>query len=63
MLQQTVSLQNSVLPQIQDLINESYRVYQEKIQGMVKGAALELYGRFALRVEGNTGIFMADLIH
>lgn len=63
MLQQAVSLQNIVLPQIQNLINESYRVYQEKIQGMVKGAALELHGSFGLRAEGNTGIFMAVLIH
>lgn len=33
MLLQTVSLLNIVLSQIQDLINESHRVYQEKIKG------------------------------
>ena len=62
----TVSLLNIMLPQIQDLINKSlrnFRVYQEKIQGMVRGATLRLYAGFGLRVEGNIGIFMAILIY
>lgn len=37
--------------------------YQEKIHGMVRGAALELCASFGLRGEGNIGIFMAILIH
>lgn len=36
--------------------------YQEKIQGVVKGAALELCASFGLRAEGNIGVFMAVLI-
>lgn len=58
----TVSSLNVVLLQLQDLINKSlaiFRVYQEKIQGMVRGAILRLYASFDLRVEGNIGIFMA----
>lgn len=43
MLQQSVFLLNTVFPKIQDLISE---FCQEKIQGVVKGAALELYGSF-----------------